>query len=663
MEKISNRNIQKLNKNTKNNNLENVLINWIVDGNENDKQDAFEIFMNLDYAISNILKKNTYTEINITTEIIKNRVFSNILENLLCDEGKYNLNSNKDFSIINTRIWLITILCICCLEENKEKCFQYLNRCFQDNTDNYTKFYAAEGIINHFSSKVIENKHNFIQDFINQHNILSGINNEDVETIPKYKWAILLWIVSHKNVIRDDNMSIYEKKINEVFTNKSHGIEEFIYSFGSIPCELYINDFIKMMEHILEDEKSNKLETKYITFYISLFRACIGIRYLENIHLDKDKEYITILLFRYLKLFRTYPDSIWNHTVLIILRALRKFHQILPSKIVIDNLEAELLDSDPNIIRSACKTLQTFHETKKSTQIILDAVNKEIQKNGKDSSSETVIALSNALKWMSQKNNQVLEQLEDKMYRGDDDIIKDTARKLISEMGGTTAMKKLQVREGLKENYSKRIENAQKDIENMFKTTIKDAKLGFNIAMSMEVIVFLVGITLICVSGFMAIFSGGVNEWAGVGASGGAGVLTIMYSLFIGKPRDKVKENINHLMHIKVIFLGYLRELNQADQCFNQHLLEDETIPIENINIYLSSIDNIMNSCSRLLNNCATKINEPTKVTVDNDSDTQSTSNRETLYLTDSGSSNSNVNTNNININRNNNSHISSTNL
>ena len=37
MEKISNRNIQKLSKNTKNNNIENVLINWIVDGNENDK--------------------------------------------------------------------------------------------------------------------------------------------------------------------------------------------------------------------------------------------------------------------------------------------------------------------------------------------------------------------------------------------------------------------------------------------------------------------------------------------------------------------------------------------------------------------------------------------------------------------------------------------------
>ena len=36
--------------------------------------------------------------------------------------------------------------------------------------------------------------------------------------------------------------------------------------------------------------------------------------------------------------------------------------------------------------------------------------------------------------------------------------------------------------------------------------------------------------------------------------------------------REKVKQAVTHLMYLKIIFLGYIRELNQIDQCFNQNL-------------------------------------------------------------------------------------------
>ena len=36
--------------------------------------------------------------------------------------------------------------------------------------------------------------------------------------------------------------------------------------------------------------------------------------------------------------------------------------------------------------------------------------------------------------------------------------------------------------------------------------------------------------------------------------------------------REKVKSSVTHLMYLKIIFLGYLRELNQIDQCFREKI-------------------------------------------------------------------------------------------
>ena len=55
-------------------------------------------------------------------------------------------------------------------------------------------------------------------------------------------------------------------------------------------------------------------------------------------------------------------------------------------------------------------------------------------------------------------------------------------------------------------------------------------------------------------------------------------------------------------MYLKIIFLGYLRELNQLDQSFNQHIMEEELITQETIQTYYENIEKIMNHCIKLLN-------------------------------------------------------------
>ena len=74
----------------------------------------------------------------------------------------------------------------------------------------------------------------------------------------------------------------------------------------------------------------------------------------------------------------------------------------------------------------------------------------------------------------------------------------------------------------------------------MFRNSITDAKNAFKISIYMNVMVFLISITL-AVSGFMAIFNDNEENWAGIGVSSGTRFLEV-YSLFINKPNRKIRK-------------------------------------------------------------------------------------------------------------------------
>ena len=54
-------------------------------------------------------------------------------------------------------------------------------------------------------------------------------------------------------------------------------------------------------------------------------------------------------------------------------------------------------------------------------------------------------------------------------------------------------------------------------------------------------------------------------------------------------------------MRIKVIFLGYLRELTQMDQSFSKSLIENEIISQETLEGFVYKIKNSMNNALRAL--------------------------------------------------------------
>lgn len=594
----------------KNNYLENILTEWIEEGDEKDRLDTYHILKNLDFFIDKINKKYN---LKLSSTYIKSNLNKIIFDKL--NNNIYSFNEHLTMKNIETRAWMITILCLSIINCNDiKKLIHYISQYFPKIFDDYTLFYIFDGITNNIDTSIkcyFDEIHSFIIKFKICNTILECQNNQ----IKKYQFSCMLWYIKYqqndKFIDLEKNIKIYHQKIQQILNNNNNNYNyndlflkgDLLYSFGCSPVKVFIADIINLIEKIIKNENKKKLSRNDFIFILHLIRACVGIRFIYEELLHKQFEDICQLLFTFLKILRLYSDSIWNPVKLYLLRSFRKYYQVLENNIVIDNLYDELLNEDANIVTSACKTLQTFYQVKNSTNLILEAVNKQININGKNFSSDTIIALSNSLKLMSFKNNNVLEALEDRMYRDDSEEIREIARKLISEMGGNNAFKKLQLRQSIKDSYSTRIQRSQQDVENMFHTTLVDAKRGFNITLLMDVFIFLAGMFLIIFSGVMAIQSDfqNIEQWIGTGTSGGFGLLGILYFLFVGKPRKKISDNVNHLMFLKIIFLGYLRQLNLIDQSFNQHLLEEQILSIPITKSFYNSINNVMSNCLKLL--------------------------------------------------------------
>ncbi len=75
-----------------------------------------------------------------------------------------------------------------------------------------------------------------------------------------------------------------------------------------------------------------------------------------------------------------------------------------------------------------------------------------------------------------------------------------------------------------------------------------DARTGFRIALTMDVVLFVFGILLISCAAAIAVVNQYVNSWPSVAITGAIGLLTILYTLFIGKPRQQVKAATDHMM-------------------------------------------------------------------------------------------------------------------
>jgi len=255
----------------------------------------------------------------------------------------------------------------------------------------------------------------------------------------------------------------------------------------------------------------------------------------------------------------------------------------------------ELSDDNPAVVRAAARALQSVLGVRTAAARVVEAAGK--------GEPEQVYHLASALRWMNR--NDVVEALEEKMLSGPPKE-QETARMLLSEMGGSAALQKLRAQTSVMEEYRDTQQKSDARVRDLFESSIKEARSGFRIAAVMDVIVFAAGILLILASAALALRNtGDLSTWAGIGVTGGAGVLGILYSLLVAKPRQRVRETVDHLMQLKIVFLGYLRQLHQADQAYTRRLLEDDPLSTEEVAAFSDIIEETIHDALAELANAA----------------------------------------------------------
>jgi hypothetical protein len=154
---------------------------------------------------------------------------------------------------------------------------------------------------------------------------------------------------------------------------------------------------------------------------------------------------------------------------------------------------------------------------------------------------------------------------------GNPDVkISTRAYQLLTMLGGQAATQILMSeRAKALDRYTDILSDADKDVRDHFKELMSQAKVSFWMSLIMHSIVFGIGVAVLIASLVVA-FGGGsptVSAWIGVGGAG-ASALTILLSAFYRNPLRNVRGSLNALMQVDVIFLGYVRQINQIDATF-----------------------------------------------------------------------------------------------
>jgi hypothetical protein len=243
----------------------------------------------------------------------------------------------------------------------------------------------------------------------------------------------------------------------------------------------------------------------------------------------------------------------------------------------------ELADDNPAIVREAARACEKVLGIKTTVMRVVEAADK--------GGGATIEPFGRALRWLDR--SAVANELETLMTAGSP-TQQELARAMLRELGGMVAFEKLRVQRASIQQYTEFLDKAEAKIRGLFEETVHEGQRGFKLATWMDMVVFGAGLLLIAATAINAMIRGNVDFWAGVGLPGGVGVLGVLYGMLISNPRRQVRNSVDHLMRIKIVFLAYLRRLHQADQAYTRRLLDNEPVTSTELKEFSEILGGIM---------------------------------------------------------------------
>lgn len=155
-----------------------------------------------------------------------------------------------------------------------------------------------------------------------------------------------------------------------------------------------------------------------------------------------------------------------------------------------------------------------------------------------------------------------------------DPAVSNKAQALLTQLGGEGALRSLFAqRNKAVDAYAQILWDTDKRIMEQFNLLMNEARTAFQTNLWMHRIIFGIGALLLVASLTVALASGldTLQGWIGVGGS--AGSLATLLLLFYRNPVRNIDQAVAQLIKVDVIFLGYIRQINQIDATFKQLFL------------------------------------------------------------------------------------------
>jgi hypothetical protein len=147
------------------------------------------------------------------------------------------------------------------------------------------------------------------------------------------------------------------------------------------------------------------------------------------------------------------------------------------------------------------------------------------------------------------------------------------AEELLVDLGGWAAVQRLRERRTTLEDLDKLLKDSEKVVRDSFDSTMRHAKTSFQFAMLVNALIVAVGVVLIGVAISQVI--GNPDRLSSWLLPGAAGVFGILANQFFNDPRRNAQEDLRALMNVNVIFLGFIRKVNQIDATFKHAYMEE----------------------------------------------------------------------------------------
>lgn len=172
---------------------------------------------------------------------------------------------------------------------------------------------------------------------------------------------------------------------------------------------------------------------------------------------------------------------------------------------------------------------------------------------------------ADALRFLNAKDTiQYLRSIQDDPAHGQ------RAQYLLERIGGREAVEALMSRRmQTMRQTEQRVRLFEEEGVTLFKRTLRQATLGFTLTLIMSVLFFGVGMLLLLGGAYMALWGGQpIDRW--FGAAGGLAGLTTLATAFFREPTQRINEAVKNLVQTEVVFLGYIRQVNQIMATFEQ---------------------------------------------------------------------------------------------